>query len=429
MVGNLIKQAEKLALSHFTNILIIGGSYGGVTALKTIRDLLKTKQEENKLNGGDEKFRVTMIEPRDGFLNLIAIPRTLVDMEFCNSQYYKYSEIGGLGIHKVIDSKGEVLTMNNEEDKHDEFEICCIQGKVTNVTEKQATFKIGDQEKTQAIDFDYVILASGRDRNYPVTPAATTKPAFLEEMKVFYEGILDENVKTVSIIGAGAVGIELAGEFKHFFPNKHVNLIHPHPTFPPEPLPEELKEKTKESLEKANVDIHCNTRIKLELPNGDLETTTGEIIKSDLNYWSTSKYNNIKIVDEDLRSQFVTKDSSLKVNDYLQLSNDEITVPNFFCIGDIADLPIIKTAGWAVFMAALVSKNIISHYFEEEMKEKFPPTDKLPIGILLVAGNGDVISSNQTDVELNNPEYVEMYKDYRFSSTFKYLKLELPSDN
>ncbi|CAG87657.1 DEHA2E02574p [Debaryomyces hansenii CBS767] len=414
--------------SHFTNILIIGGSYGGITSVKIIRDLLKTRQTEDKLKRGDEKFKITMIEPKEGFLNLIAIPRTLVDMDFARTQYFKYTDIGGLGIHKVIDANGNIKATNNEEDKNDLFEITCIQGKVLNVGEKEANFTINGDE-SRNIKFDYVILASGRDRNYPVTPAGRTKKEFLNEMKEFYDRITDEKIKTISIIGAGAVGIELSGEIKHYFPNKHVNLIHPHDSFPPEPLSGELKQRVKESLERANIDIHYDTRIQKELENGDLLTTTGSVIISDLNYWSTSKYNNIKIVDKYLRSDFLLPDSTLKVNDMLQLSNGEKTIPNFFCIGDIASLPIIKTAGWALFMASIVGKNIISNLFEEDMKEKLPPAEKMPRGILLVGGNGDVISSNNGIVELNNPEYVEAYKDYRFSSSFKYLELDLPTEN
>lgn len=142
--------------NHFTNILIIGGSYGGLTALKTIRDLLKTKQTENKLKVGNEKLKITMIEPREGFLNLIAIPRTLVDMNFARTQYFNYSDIGGLGIHKVIDSEGNIKAVNNEEDEHDGFEITCIQGKVLNVGENEAEFTI-DGDKIKKMKFDYVI--------------------------------------------------------------------------------------------------------------------------------------------------------------------------------------------------------------------------------------------------------------------------------
>lgn len=414
--------------SHYTNILIIGGSYGGLTSLKIIRDILKSKQTENKLRGGNEKLKITMIEPREGFLNLIAIPRTLVDMEFSSTQYFKYTDIGGLGIHRVIDAAGNIKVTNNKEDKDDLFEVTCIQGKVLNVGEKEANFTINGDE-SRNIKFDYVILASGRDRNYPITPAGRTKEEFLKEMKEFYDIISNKDIQTISIIGAGAVGIELSGEIKHFFPNKHVNLIHPHDSFPPEPLSGELKQAVKESLERAQISIHYDTRIEKELENGDLLTTSGSVIKSDLNYWSTSKYNNIKIVDKYLRSDFLLPDSTLRVNDMLQLSNGEKTILNFFCIGDIADLPIIKTAGWALFMAAIAGKNIVSNIFGEEMVERLPPTDKMPRGILLVCGNGDVISSNNGIVEVNNPEYVEAYKDYRFSSSFKYLQLDLPTEN
>ena len=40
-----------------------------------------------------------------------------------------------------------------------------------------------------------------------------------------------ERADIVSVIGAGAVGIEIAGDIKTEFPNKTVNLIHPHETF------------------------------------------------------------------------------------------------------------------------------------------------------------------------------------------------------
>ena len=77
---------------------------------------------------------------------------------------------------------------NNEEDKNDLFEITCIQGKVLNVGEKEANFTINGDE-SRNIKFDYVILASGRDReNYPVTrpPGRSIKKEFLNEMKEFY---------------------------------------------------------------------------------------------------------------------------------------------------------------------------------------------------------------------------------------------------
>ena len=59
----------------------------------------------------------------------------------------------------------------------------------------------------------------------------------------------------ISIIGGGAVGIELAAEIKLHYPNKVVNLIHPHGTLPPEPILDAFKNKTLQSLKQANINV------------------------------------------------------------------------------------------------------------------------------------------------------------------------------
>ena len=79
-----------------------------------------------------------------------------------------------------------------------------------------------------------MILATGRDRNWPTTPLATTYGQYMLEMDNARQEIA--NADTISVIGAGAVGIEFAGDIKTEFPHKTVNLIHPHECFPQEPL-------------------------------------------------------------------------------------------------------------------------------------------------------------------------------------------------
>ena len=65
----------------------------------------------------------------------------------------------------------------------------------------------------------------------------------------------------ISIIGGGAVGIELAAEIKLHYPNKVVNLIHPSWYLPPEPILDAFKNKTLQSLKQANINVFLNTRI------------------------------------------------------------------------------------------------------------------------------------------------------------------------
>ncbi len=82
----------------------------------------------------------------------------------------------------------------------------------------------------------------------------------------------------------GAVGIEVAAEIKHKYPNKNTILIHPHGFLPPEPdLSETFKKLTYLTLLEMGINVILNKRIK----NDDKEnkvviTTDGDKYKSDL---------------------------------------------------------------------------------------------------------------------------------------------------
>ncbi|MCQ4187740.1 hypothetical protein FK515_29665, partial [Klebsiella pneumoniae] len=116
--------------------------------------------------------------------------------------------------------------------------------------------------------------------------------------------------------GAGAVGIEIAGDIKTKHPDKEVMLIHPHATFPPEKLSDEFKQKVRESLERANVKVMTGLRVKRELENKNLELTNGDIIEADFTYWCTSFKNNTDLLGEEL-SHFVSPKNNVYINGYL----------------------------------------------------------------------------------------------------------------
>ena len=174
---------------------------------------------------------------------------------------------------------------------------------MTYLDQHKAQYTFGSPVSEKAIiEFDYVILATGRDRNWPTTPLATTYGQYMLEMDNARQEIANAN--TISVIGAGAVGIEFAGDIKTEFPHKTVNLIHPHECFPQEPLSNEFKRLTQDSLERAGVNVYLNTRIRaesIEKRHGDLTTTNNKTIHSNLNIWSCSKHNNIGFLSTYLR--------------------------------------------------------------------------------------------------------------------------------
>lgn len=413
-IPTVLKPTTDHAIPLTTNILVVGGAYAGLSAVRSLAHHFNRRIKDPliRLKLINSKVSITMVEPRSGLLNILGIPRAIVDVEFAKTQYVSFEDLSDLKFDKVISNQSEVLenlpstTSNNEAG----FELNFVHGKITHLDEKTAEYQLVESDETATISFDYVILASGRDRKWPTTPDAYTTRSYIEEMNKSKSEIVSSNV--VSVIGAGAVGVEIAGDIKHYHPEKVVNLFHPHETFPPEPLSTEFQSVTYKSLLDSGINIYLNTRIAKELDNGDLQTTDGEIIKSELNYWCTSHTNNISILSDRLKKEFVTVRNNVLVNEYLQLLNKDKKLDTFFCIGDIVELPIIKSAGWAMYMGRLVANNILSMIMDNILIEPFPDLAQMPKGMVIVAGNGEIISELSGEVEVNHSGYVQEYKDY-----------------
>lgn len=426
-----LDRTTNTAVSFTTNILVVGGAYAGLSAINTFLTEFKQKSTAipNEFNASN-RLSITLVEPRAGLLNVLGMPRCIVDSEFSATQFIPYDRLANLDFDNIVSSNEEVLQSLHTKEEHSENKLASItvnyvHGKVTYLDENKAQYSLVKPDSSDiessglgVIDFDYVILASGRDRNWPTTPKAFTYDSFIEEMKQSMDKIDSHDV--ISIIGAGAVGIELAGDLKHYRPDKQINLIHPHDTFPPEPLADDFKEKAYKSLQDCGINLMMNTRVKatktidMGTTTGDLETVNGEIIKSDLNIWCTIHKNNTQFLSKHITDNFVTSKQNITVNEYLQLKSQDETIENFFVLGDLVDLPIIKSAGWALYHGRQVANNLSSLLLEHKLVEASPDPRQVPKGMVLVAGNGDLICELAGVVSTNVPDYVEEYKDYCF---------------
>lgn len=413
------------ATAFSTNILIVGGAYAGLAAARSLKSHFAARAKDpiyaEALATKTPRISITIVEPKAGFLNIIGIPKAVVSPDFAKTQYVPMSDFKNLTFDHVFTEHQEISnaleTRSNLE--NDNFlagiEITFVHGHVTRIGNKTASYTLSAIEKTPAsanetIQFDYAILASGRDRAWPTTPRGFTLPSFMEEMVEFRNKV--DAADRISVVGAGAVGIEMAGDIKHEFPHKTVSLIHPHPTAPPEPLSTGFSEEIAKSLLKAGVKVLYNTRIMSEKDDGTLVTQNGDEIPTDLAVWCTSHSNNIDILNENLCKRFVSAKRNLHVNEYLQLTNESDIEPRIFAAGDLVELPIIKSAGWAMYMGRQCAHNITSMILDDRLAEPFPDLLKMPRGMVLVAGNGEIISELCGEVELNNENYTHEYKDY-----------------
>lgn len=425
----LLPKTTHYPISFSTNILIVGGAYSGLSALNTFITNFKEKSKHHIFNS-NYKLSITLIDPRAGLLNIIGMSRCIVDDEFSKTQFLPYHKIKNLKYDNIVSydtnlSGSFVRDLNGSGHEGLGLVINYVQGKVTYLDEHKAQYQLVkddefDKTTKPIIDFNYVILASGRDRFWPTTPKAFTYDFFIDEMKASKQSIIDHDI--ISVVGGGAVGIELAGDFKNYLPQKTVNLIHSHDTLLREPLlHQNFKQLTLESLQNSGVNVILNTRIKNSdldgnqgITFGDLTTNDEQTIKSELNIWCTTHQNNTSFLSKHLQKKYITPNNCIRINEYLQLSDSTTIVPNFFVLGDLVDLPIIKSAGWALYHGRQVANNLTSLLFENKFVEPHPDVSQMPKGMVLVAGNQDLICQLADEIAINVPEFVEEYKDYCF---------------
>lgn len=397
---------NKEATSLATNILIIGGLYGGLSVLVALKNIFKLRPPPSRLS-------ISLIEPKAGLLNVLGVPRAIVDPEFAETQYVPLQNLQDLLFDRLVLDDEYVqreLGAHVKSDNNQHIEISYIQGKVGVLRRDSADYTLNGGSLS-TIKFDYCVVAAGRNRLWPTSPDAYNYESYLEEMIKFNEQA--RLVNKIAVVGAGAVGIEIAGDIKTKHPDKQVMLIHPHKKFPPEPLTDAFKDMSYDSLERAGVEIKTGLRVKKELENHDLELTNGDIVEADFVYWCTAFKNNTDILIGDL-AQFVSPANNVHVNDYGQLSVQSLTMEHIFCIGDMVEKPIIKSAGWALYMGRQVANNLAGLIFDNTLVEEFPDLTQMPRGMVLVAGNEEIVSELTGEVELNHKGYVEEYKDYCF---------------
>lgn len=405
----------KLVASLTTNILVVGGSYGGMAFVHILKQQLKEKNVTQRL-------KVTLVDPKAGFLNVLGVPRAIVDPEFAKTQYVPMEQYKLCRFDRLITDDEYVVNKvgpSVEPGVNEEIELTFIQGKITDLQEKAAKYKLNNSDNEENITFDFCIYAAGRNRTWPSSPDALNWESYLEEMVKFNSTV--KNNQKIAVVGAGAVGIEIAGDIKTRHPDKEVMLIHPHATFPPEPLTDEFKQAVRDSLDRAKVKVMTGLRVKRELENHNLELTNGDIIEADFTYWCTAFHNNTGFLSGGLE-KYVSPKNNIFVNNRLQLEIPDSNEPikHIYCVGDLVELPIMKAAGWAMAMARIAAEGVVCSLTNTEPKEELPP--KL-VGMLLVCGNEDIVSEVAGKVELNNADFVEQYKSYRFEVGKPYLGL------
>jgi NADH dehydrogenase FAD-containing subunit len=318
------------------NVVVVGGGYGGIAVAKELDDVAD----------------VTLVEPRETFVHNVAALRATVSPEWTDKIFIRYD--GLLSRGRVVRdcaarvSAGEVLT-----------------------------------DSGTRLAADVVVLATGSTAPFPAKADSTGR----DEAAAQFTGAHDALLRSthVLLLGAGAIGLELAGEIKSVWPEKAVTVVDPGPELISGRFPAEFREELRRQLDAMDVQLRLETSLTAlpEPAPGSLRPFTvttgdGDLIAADL--WFPCFGTGVRT--DYLDAGLVTArqpDGRLAVTPQLRLLGQETV----FAVGDVTAVPELKMARAAGEHAAVVAANVRAMIAGEEGTAEYraaPDAIVLPLG-------------------------------------------------
>lgn len=285
-----------------SRVVIVGASFAGVSAY---RDLIRHSRRG--------ELEITIIEYKAFFEYVPGILRSFVDPAHFNS-----------------------LTCSLDYMNNDGRGTKFVQGNVVEVDRKSNIVKL---QSGRTIPYDYLILATGS--TYPGPIKATVQQRSLSARQRQINKMADEieSAETVCIVGAGAVGVELAAEIADNYPpsKKRIVLIDLCSTILPG-FPEGNKRYCRRWLEKNGVELMLGTSLK-SISKKSVTFPDGTKLQADIVF---------KCIGPAPATAFLKDDNSfsqaLRGPKAATIANKHLQVDGFdniFCAGDVCYLPTI----------------------------------------------------------------------------------------
>ncbi len=312
-------------------IIIVGGGYAGFEIAK----------------GLDGVTDVTVVEPREAFVQPPATIRALLDPALLDKTILPYSN----------------LLQNGH----------VVQDRVTTITSNHVTLASGTQ-----LAADYIVVATGSAYAAPFKPAGDS----IEDFRTAHAAVsqMIANARSIAIVGAGAVGTELAGEIVAARPDKKVTLISSDDRLFPM-YPRKLGQQLLRKLTRVGVEVILGQRAedlqRLDAPyEGSVSLSNGQVIDAELVVPVVGSRPNTSLL-EALDGAQITASKRVTTDAWMRPS----TLPNVFVAGDIAEVgdgmtivAITRQAPWLI----KTLKGVLNGARLEDQKP-YAPWKKAPI--------------------------------------------------
>jgi NADH dehydrogenase FAD-containing subunit len=315
-------------------VLVLGGGYGGINAAKALDDVAD----------------VTLVDPKDAFVHNVASWRALVELEWLDRIFMPYERLLANGTF--------------------------LRDRAAEVDGRRVTLASGT-----TLEPDYLILATGSSYPFPAKTDERDSEAARARVREAHSALV--GAERVLLLGAGPAGLELAGEIKAFFPDKHVTLADISDDVLAGPYDQGLRDELRRQLDALGVEVKLGIRLR-ELPavpaatRGSIELTTdaGEQLSADIWYRAFG----VTAHTEYLRGALAAARNEagyLRVDEHLRVVGEE----RVFAVGDISDAD-RDMAGIATFQAQVAVANVSALIGGGELTsyERYPTAIAIPLG-------------------------------------------------
>ena len=242
-----------------------------------------------------------------------------------------------------------------------------------------------DGQQTNIIKYAYLVIATGTKLSEPSTLPGSEKLAGTEYLRVHAQKVISSS--NIVLIGAGAVGVQMATDIKELYPEKNVTLVHSRNQLMNR-FHSQLNEIVRTRCEELGVHLKTGSRVKFPQEGFstdgrqfDIEFEDGTTITADFAIVCTGMTPQSSLING-LAPSAIRKDAFISTKPTLQIESDSIT--NVFAVGDVANTGAHKAARPGARQAQLVTTNI-EHLEKDEQLETYtgidPPAIHLTLGI------------------------------------------------
>ena len=313
--------------------VVVGGGYGGFSVAKAL----------------DEVVDVTLVEQRDAFVHNVAALRALVEPSTLPDVFLSYDHLlhHGRVVHEraVEVDAGRMLLASGTE-----------------------------------LRPDYIVLATGSRYPYPAKTDSPDRESAMARYQATHEQMA--RAERVLILGAGPVGIELAGEISSAWPSKAITIVDPMHDIVVGPYKQELREELRRQLEARGIELVLGTTIEEPPTEPGIEgafsvnASGGRTLEADI--WF--RCYGVAPVSDYLTGGLAAArqaDGFIEVNQQLQVAGQS----SVFALGDVSTID-IKMAGRAAMQAVTVAANVQALIDKTPLQgyEPLPPVIVIPLG-------------------------------------------------